>query len=368
MTIAVIVTENVISASGVLDGKPIFVSVPKVNPLYKKMINAYKNKEYDTVLALGNIAKSVELLSDKKFYITDGIVYDDSDTPMPKSLSTRIIAFAKEGLPYDALVTFWNKLKNHVSEKVRNELYGFLEHNNIPITLDGCFVCYKKVTRGRDGNLWDSRTFNDSTGVGTFRNNLGDSPEMPRDQVDSDSSVTCSTGLHAAAFDYAASFSGDTLIHTKIDPLDVVSIPTDYNNMKMRVCKYEVVAVGETEKITTQIYDYDDTDEDEPDYENETLLNNKPIPIILKTRKDGRLEIPMQYIFTLNCDFVCIFGPCPAYPDSICIVPSTSTDPLARSTIRHEFRFSPAQYYDEQQLFSEYVLEVSPNQLTITPA
>jgi len=36
------------------------------------------------------------------------------------------------------------------------------------------------------------------------------------------------------------------MLEVKIDPADVVAIPTDYNNAKMRICKYEVLGVVTT--------------------------------------------------------------------------------------------------------------------------
>jgi hypothetical protein len=37
------------------------------------------------------------------------------------------------------------------------------------------------------------------------------------------------------------SYSGDKIVILEIDPADVVSIPTDYNNAKGRCCRYKVV-------------------------------------------------------------------------------------------------------------------------------
>jgi hypothetical protein len=66
---------------------------------------------------------------------------------------------------------------------------------------------------------------------------------MPREQVDKDRNNTCSVGLHFCSKDYLSSYggaSGHTMI-VKINPADVVSIPSDYDNTKGRTWKYEVV-------------------------------------------------------------------------------------------------------------------------------
>jgi hypothetical protein len=37
------------------------------------------------------------------------------------------------------------------------------------------------------------------------------------------------------------SFGGERIVILKINPRDVVSIPTDYNNSKGRACRYEII-------------------------------------------------------------------------------------------------------------------------------
>ena len=67
---------------------------------------------------------------------------------------------------------------------------------------------------------------------------------------------TCSYGLHFCSEGYLRHFGGDRVVILKINPRDVVSIPTDYNNTKGRCCRYEVIGeVGvnpEDEKEFTQ--------------------------------------------------------------------------------------------------------------------
>jgi hypothetical protein len=73
---------------------------------------------------------------------------------------------------------------------------------------------------------------------------------MERNQVDDDKDRTCSTGLHFCSQDYLPSFGsaqGNRVVIVKINPADVVSIPSDYNNAKGRACRYEVVGeIGNT--------------------------------------------------------------------------------------------------------------------------
>jgi len=66
---------------------------------------------------------------------------------------------------------------------------------------------------------------------------------MSRHDVDDDRSKTCSYGFHAAAYEYARGFmSGDDkMVAVKIDPANVVSVPSDYGNQKLRCTRYEVM-------------------------------------------------------------------------------------------------------------------------------
>lgn len=47
----------------------------------------------------------------------------------------------------------------------------------------------------------------------------------------------------------------DVLLEVKIHPKDVVAIPTDYNQQKMRVCEYTVLAVNDSGMINRACYD-----------------------------------------------------------------------------------------------------------------
>ena len=81
----------------------------------------------------------------------------------------------------------------------------------------------------------------------SFDNSVGSTLEMDRQAVDNNREQTCSTGFHGASWDYASTYSGDTLIMIKVNPRDIVAIPKDYNNMKFRCCRYEVMGIIDSE-------------------------------------------------------------------------------------------------------------------------
>jgi len=77
--------------------------------------------------------------------------------------------------------------------------------------------------------------------TGKFDNSPGQVVTMPRNEVNEDKDQTCSSGLHFCSLSYLSSFYGDKVVILKINPRDVVSIPSDYNNAKGRCCRYEVI-------------------------------------------------------------------------------------------------------------------------------
>ncbi|AUR87434.1 RIIB protein [Vibrio phage 1.101.O._10N.261.45.C6] len=129
------------------------------------------------------------------------------------------------------LVLFLEKLMMNPKINVVEELYPFLKHNDIEISEEGDIIAYRSVTT----DFKDHHT-------GTMDNSIGVVVTMPRSMVDDNPNQTCSSGLHVAAFDYANTFgSNRRLVKVRVNPSDVVSVPTDYDGMKMRVCKFEVL-------------------------------------------------------------------------------------------------------------------------------
>ena len=218
---------------------------------YDAIKNAIIACEWDIIPNLINIKEQVESAIQAsttagKVTIENGEVFYNNKA-IHNSLTARIIDMARQGFDIGYMVKFLENLMKNPSFRAVNELYGFLESGAIPITENGTFLAYKKIR-------------NDWTDIhsGTFDNSIGAVCEMPRNMVDEDSSRTCSAGLHVCSYDYLAHFSrdnNDRVVICEINPSDVVSIPADYNNTKMRVCKYTVI--GEVE-----------------DYKESEILNN----------------------------------------------------------------------------------------------
>jgi acyl carrier protein len=179
--------------------------------------------------------------------------FNDMKVPLADVITKKILSMAEQGFPCKPLVNFLGNLYENPSKTAIDELYGFIEACDLPITEDGYFIAYKMVK----SDYMDIHS-------GTVRNQIGDAPAMPRAMVDADRNRTCSQGLHFCSKSYLSSFGSsrrdsDRCMLVKINPADVVAIPADYNNAKGRAWTYEVV--GEVEsgwRATLPQKDYTD--------------------------------------------------------------------------------------------------------------
>lgn len=242
--------ENVVV---IMDNTPHTINRSHIT--YQKVVDAIRAGDWDTVRELIEPKQAVISYGQGHVSITeDGMFWDGE--PMHGALSNRMIAMLKEGFDIQPLVNFVTNLMQNPSRKSIDELYGFLEKNNLPITEDGHFLAYKKVRH----DFKDCYT-------GTIDNSPGAKVEMPRNKVNDRSEQTCSTGLHFCSLEYLKHFGGERIVIVKVHPADVVSIPTDYNNSKARCCRYEVVselgrkpedAFRSAVEVTMNFDDYDD--------------------------------------------------------------------------------------------------------------
>ena len=206
---------------------------------YKLILEALPTATEDELLELIDIEKAVVTFSQGQVSIQNGKVMFEGEE-VHGSISKRIIEFMSKGLPFEPLVKFLENLMENPSMQSQQELYDFLEHENLPVTEDGCFLAYKAV----------NKDFKDKW-RGTFDNSVGQVCTMRRAKVDDNRGRGCSAGLHAGALNYVANYGSvdneDRIIIVKINPEDVVSVPSDCNCEKLRTCKYEVVGLYQGE-------------------------------------------------------------------------------------------------------------------------
>lgn len=247
----------------VIDGNSYTVS-KDTHIAYGQIVEALNKQDWDALRDLVEPKRAIVDFGNGNVSIEgDKILWKGQ--PFHNSLATRMIEMFKEGFPIDPMVRFMENLMENPSKRSVDQVYGFLEKNNLPITPDGHFLAYKKVRK----DYLDIHS-------GTISNTVGSVVTMDRNQVDDDPSSHCSVGLHFCSISYLQHFGGsnDPVMILKISPADVVSIPNDYNGAKGRCSKYTVV--GEVKgdpaeafaSIVNGDYDIVYEDEDEPPVED----------------------------------------------------------------------------------------------------
>jgi hypothetical protein len=203
--------------------------VPTGTAQYDLVIKAINAGDVQGVKDAVEVRQAVVKMSQGKIEL-DGTILKYDGRPLHGALVNRILSVVKGAGNAAPLLMFLDNLMQNPSHRAINELYGFMEACDLPITHDGHFLAYKKV---RD----DYTSVHD----GVTKNNIGLVVEMPRNAVNDNKDETCSTGLHFCSESYLSCFGGTRIVVVKINPADVVSIPSDYNNAKGRACRYLVV-------------------------------------------------------------------------------------------------------------------------------
>lgn len=208
---------------------PLLIDSEHVN--FAAVVEAIHARDFDAAVELASVTNFLKTVSGGLVSVTEqGVTYKGE--PLTGYLVNKMMAFFNQGLPIEHYCTFISNLMANPSMTARKELYNFLEAADLPITEDGCFLAYKALR----SDFMDIHS-------GKFDNSPGKRHVMPRAEVDDDRTRTCSYGFHAAAYEYAKNFmqASGKMVAVKINPADVVSIPADYNNQKLRCCDYTVM-------------------------------------------------------------------------------------------------------------------------------
>ena len=216
------------------------VVVEKEDERHADVLKAIFDENWDTVYdyvdALGMFKKQFTMFGDRVVVDNNGNVMIDN-IPVNGLLVDKILATTEAGVDYTRYIKMLEKAFDNPSIKDVNDIYRFVNGNSIEIDEDGFIICYKSVYKDDSGTLLDSYTK-------TIINNVGSIVRMPREEVDHDSNITCSRGLHVAdKYYFNAGFGDSVKIKCRVNPYNVVSVPYDYNDSKCRVCEYEVIGV-----------------------------------------------------------------------------------------------------------------------------
>ena len=247
--------------------------VGKTHPNFYKIKKALLTKNFLEVENLLDVKHGYKEFSNGQIVVDgDNLIYNGSI--VHNVLTQRIVGMIQNGDEATPMLNFLVNLMDNPSEGSIDQLYTFLEHENLPITQDGCFLAYKAINRDYTDKY-----------SGTISNKVGDKVKMPYEEVTADPSKHCSSGLHCGSIEYVRSYgsfsqdedgnlNGDRLVTVKVNPNAVVSVPEDSDRQKVRVYRYVVHEEIENPfdlvpKYEAPVYyDDDEEDEDYDDYES----------------------------------------------------------------------------------------------------
>ncbi|QZI90415.1 hypothetical protein MYOV003v1_p0091 [Vibrio phage 207E48.1] len=224
----------------VVDGQP--KSLPKDHPNFPSLAKAIKDQDWVSVYRLVDIQKTINEYARGMLKIERGMIVYDGEQIRHDGFNKRMMTMLQAGeeSQVERLSKFLEKVMENPSNNIVNRIFDFMKFADVEIADDGDIIAYKGV-RGdyRDGHS------------GKISNAPGNVVTMRRNRVNEKQEQTCSYGLHVCSLSYLpqmSSFGGSSnkIVRVKLSPTDIVSIPTDYKDAKIRCCRYEVV-----EDVTT---------------------------------------------------------------------------------------------------------------------
>jgi hypothetical protein len=196
------------------------------------------------------------LVVSERVTVTFNAVLFDND-PVHDALADHIVRLVNEGEDVTAWVKLMENIKLNPHAQSVEGLFRHLSKHQYTITQQGMILAYKGVSSYGRGEVPEGEQIPEGTYYSTRSGHaivngvdindyvpqrIGDVVEMPRSEVTFDPSISCSSGLHVADWGYANAM-GDTVLAVLVNPRDVVSVPTDYGDAKVRVCRYKVLEV-----------------------------------------------------------------------------------------------------------------------------
>lgn len=212
----------------------------KSNPVFDKICKLAEKEDWLPIEMLHQEAKTV-MENDVHINGNDVTIKRDGKEVKVANLeeaSTPLTRFIKLLKDKGIIDTEINRIRPFLQNMFENpyinavtEIYDYCTKMDFEITEDGCFLAYKNVNK-------DYSSIHDR---GETKHEIGKYTTV--EKFCTDRTQTCAEGLHFCSKGYLRSYSGDVTIVVKINPKDVVSIPTDYNFEKGRCCRYMMVGV-----------------------------------------------------------------------------------------------------------------------------
>lgn len=309
------------------DGKP--HTIRKDNANFSALRSAIFEGRYDDVPELLDIKKAVEDFVEGDVEVRDEVLYYKGKHRLHGVVVDKLLDMLRSGMKDSTPITnYIGRLMNNPSSNSVDELYTFLGYRSLPITPEGKVLGYKGVQSDYWSNTGNADTIvlqGQTNSRHQIYNGVGETIEIQRRSCDDNKDNHCSHGLHIGSYDYAnnwASSEGKLLL-VEFDPQDAVSVPTDCDFQKLRVCKYKVVADitdsrQELDKVVYEankpIYgsDADDRCEDEDsDFEeeytiqgewddDEDLVSKLDVKNFIENKLDNGEDVTLKHISSLK--------------------------------------------------------------------
>lgn len=239
------------------------VSIPSDHPNFKRIVHALA--EGNDPVEFLDVLKAAEQISDR-VTVSEDTVYFDGE-PLNNGITRTILRYRADGRDADNIVRFLERVQTNPSRHSREQLWGWVENADLHIDADGRIVAWKSVEVVKD---WDDTSSEWADGADrpgefeTYRSHssgtawvngeehegkipyaVGDVVTIPRELVEDNPAVACSHGLHIGSYEYASTFSSynSKLLEVAVAPEDVVSVPHDSRQQKIRCAQFEVLAV-----------------------------------------------------------------------------------------------------------------------------
>lgn len=246
------------SLTAFVKGKP--YTVNRTAEIFNAAMQAVKEGSEQAFLNVVEIKKEIV----KHFSDYADVVLEDNrlmygNREITGLIAKRVMELLDHGLDVKPMLNFVSNLMANPSKRAVDETFGFVDACKLPITEDGCILAYRRVRAdyfdqhsrtvpNKPAHLFTQEELNAMPIVCGKQNEVTVSVmdgrtfvDMDRNLVDEDKDRTCSQGLHFCSYEYLQHFPGERIIVVKINPCDIVAIPSDYNNAKGRTCSYEIV-------------------------------------------------------------------------------------------------------------------------------
>lgn len=232
------------------------------HPYWNEILDAVLSERESEIPALIDLATQAATQFERvteRVAVANGVVTFDGDV-VNNSLTEAIARAMRQGLPFDNLARFMDKVYQNPNKHSRSNLYDWLSTHAFTINERGNLVCYKGVSNDLKSISSGPGIVNGEHVSGHLDNSVGNVVEMARSDVQHDPSEGCSVGLHVGTWDYASRFGHGSTLKVEVNPRDVVSVPTDCSWAKMRVCRYRVLeaTIAPVESLYDEADDYDD--------------------------------------------------------------------------------------------------------------